>query len=115
MQKILSISTPSVLWYNSRPVEDIVTIRSEPGDYRVMARIRDDGGFDVSGEGARPLTLTVRVEDVWERVPLASRREAYEVAVWRDGGTSPFAVLRDVAPDARIFISFEKTFRMAFT
>ena len=95
--------------------EDVITIRSEPGDYRVTACIRDDGGFDVSGESVRPLTLTVRVEDVWERVPSACRRGVYTATIWRDGETSPMAVLQDVAPDARIFISFEKTFRMAFS
>ena len=92
-----------------------ITIRSEPGDYRVTACIHTDGGFDVFGEGMRPLTLTVRVEDVWERVPSACRRDVYTATIWRDGETSPMAVLQDVAPDARIFISFEKTFRMTFS
>ena len=89
-------------------------IRDEPGEYRIVAQYREDGGFSVHGESAHPITLTVRVEDVWDRLPLEMRRYAYAVEVRRDGGESPFVVLEDVAPDARIFLDFENTFEMRF-
>ena len=66
------------------------------------------------GESVHPITLTVRVEDVWSRLPSELRRYAYAVTVRRDGQDDPLAVLQDVAPDARIFLDFEKTFEMVF-
>ena len=39
-------------------------IREEPGEYRVIAQYSDDGTFSVFGETVKPITLTVRVEDV---------------------------------------------------
>ena len=92
-----------------------VTIREEPGEYRVTAHYGEDGGFAVKGESARPITLTVRVEDVWDRMPAEKRRFSYSVEVRRDGCAAPFAHLHDVAPDARIYLDFEKTFEMRFT
>ena len=89
-------------------------IRDEPGEYRIVARYCEDGTFSVHGESAHPITLTVRVEDVWDRLPPELRRYAYAVEVRRDGGESPFAELKDVAPDARIFLDFGKTFEMRF-
>ena len=89
-------------------------IRDEPGEYRLVARYGGDGGFTVSGESVHPITLTVRVEDVWGRIPPDERRLSYEVAVRRDGDAEPFAMLKDVAPDARIYLDFEKTFAMEF-
>ena len=90
-------------------------IRNEPGEYRIVARYRNDGGFEVVGESAHPITLTVRVEDAWERMPPDMRRYSYAVTVRRDGCVEPLAVLEDVAPDARIYFDFEKTFEMTFT
>ncbi len=90
-------------------------IRNEPGEYRIVAHYGDDGGFAVLGESAHPITLTVRVEDVWRRLPPALRRYAYTVTVRRDRRNEPLAVLREVAPDARIFLDFERTFEMVFT
>ena len=91
-----------------------VVIREEPGEYRLVAHVCDDGAFSVTGESAHPITLTVRVEDVWCRLPPALRRYVYTVTVRRDGQDHPLAVLQDVAPDARIFLDFEKTFEMVF-
>lgn len=91
-----------------------LVIRDEPGEYRIVAEYREDGTFSVQGESAHPITLTVRVEDVWGRLPPEMRRYAYAVEVRRDGGERPFAVLEDVAPDARLFLDFEKTFEMHF-
>lgn len=94
-------------------VSDMV-IRDEPGEYRVTARSFGDGSFSVSGESARPLTLTVRVEDVWSRLPVQQRKYSYGAEVWRDGADAPSHMLDGVAPDARIFLDFEKTFRIDF-
>lgn len=93
---------------------DATTIRSEPGEYRIVASYGDDGGFTVAGESAAPITLTVRVEDVWERLPPERRRFSYGVEVRKDGAEMPVSVLEDVAPDARIFLDFEKSFEMRF-
>ena len=92
-----------------------VTIRDEPGEYRMVARYGGNGVFTVLGESVHPITLTVRVEDVWNRIPTEDRRMSYSVAARRDGSSEPFARLDNVAPDARIFLDFEKTFEMDFT
>lgn len=91
-----------------------LTIREEPGEYRIVARLGADGAFTVAGESVRPITLTVRVEDVWARLPPERRRFSYTVTVRRNGNPAPTEVLRDVAPDARIFLDFSKTFEMDF-
>lgn len=90
-------------------------IRDEPGEYRVIARYSPDGSFQIHGEGTRPLTLTVRVEDAWSRIPDGMRRYSYRAEVWRDGAALPENVLEDVAPDARIFLDFKETFKIQFT
>ena len=95
-------------------MNDATTIRSEPGEYRIVARYGDDGGFIVAGESSAPITLTVRVEDVWERLPPELRRFSYRVDVRKDGAERPMAELEDVAPDARIYLDFERTFEMRF-
>lgn len=89
-------------------------IREEPGEYRITARYSDDGGFSVFGETVKPITLTVRVEDVWERIPENQRRYSYCATVWRDDAAAPSNMLEDVAPDARIFLDFSRSFRMEF-
>ena len=89
-------------------------IREEPGEYRVAARYSDDGSFSVFGETVKPVTLTVRVEDVWDRIPEGLRRYSYSATVWRDEAETPLKVLEEVAPDARIFLDFAKSFRMEF-
>ena len=88
-------------------------IRSEPGSYRLVARYGEDGNFSVLGESVEPITLTLRVEDVWNRLPPSVRRYSYRAEVRKDRQESP-VVLTDVAPDARIFIEFEKTFEATF-
>ena len=89
-------------------------IREEPGEYRVVARYSDDGTFSVFGETVKPITLTVRVEDVWNRIPEEVRRYSYCVTVWREEAETPSNILEDVAPDARIFLDFSRSFRMEF-
>ena len=89
-------------------------IRSEPGAYRLVARYGEAGNFSVRGESVEPITLTLRVEDVWDRLPPSLRRYSYCAEVRKDQQKSP-VVLTDVAPDARIFIEFEKTFEASFT
>lgn len=89
-------------------------IREEPGEYRVVARYSDDGTFSVFGETMKPITLTVRVEDVWNRIPEDLRRCSYCVTVWREDAGTPSNILEDVAPDARIFLDFSRSFRMEF-
>ena len=89
-------------------------IRCEPGAYRLVARYGENGDFSVQGESVEPITLTLRVEDVWSRLSPASRRYSYRAEVRKDRQESP-VVLTDVAPDARIFIEFEKTFEASFT
>ena len=89
-------------------------IREEPGEYRVAARYSDDGTFSVFGETVKPITLTVRVEDVWNRIPEGLRRYSYSVAIWRDDAEESTNNLQEVAPDARIFLDFSRSFRMEF-
>ena len=89
-------------------------IREEPGEYRITARYSDDGMFTVFGETVKPITLTIRVEDVWNRVPEGLRRYSYCATVWRDDAETPSNILEDVAPDARIFLDFSRSFRMEF-
>ena len=89
-------------------------IREEPGEYRVAARYSEDGTFSVIGETVKPITLTVRVEDVWNRVPEGLRRYSYSVTIWRDDVEPTSNILENVAPDARIFLDFSRSFRMEF-
>lgn len=91
-----------------------LVIREEPGEYRVIAQYSDDGTFSVFGETVKPITLTVRVEDVWNRIPEGLRRYSYSVAIWRDDAEEPTNNLQEVAPDARIFLDFSRSFRMEF-
>ena len=88
-------------------------IRDEPGEYRMVAHYGEDGCFRVHGESARPITLTVRVEDAWDRMPQDARRYSYSAEVRKDG-LGDVVRLEDVAPDARIFIDFERSFDMEF-
>lgn len=88
-------------------------IRNEPGEYRIVARYGGDGCFRVHGESVRPITLTVRVEDVWDRMPQDVRRYSYSVEVRKDGSEDAVGLV-DVAPDARIFLDFERSFEMEF-
>lgn len=94
--------------------ESEATIREEPGEYRISAVYREDGTFLVKGETSEPVTLTVRVEDVWERIAPELRRYSYRAEVRCDKAEEA-RVLEDVAPDARIFLEFAKTFVMEFT
>lgn len=90
-------------------------IRSEPGEYKVTAYFGEDGTFEVFGESIRPLVLTVRVEDVWDRLPLQIRRREYSVEIERTVNGAPKREhLSGVAPDARIFLDFDRTFTMRF-
>jgi hypothetical protein len=91
-----------------------LVIRDEPGEYRMTARYSEDGSFSVFGKTARPVTLTVRVEDIWSRMPEHHRKNLYVAEVRRDGDDVPLHILEGVAPDARIFLDFEKTFRIDF-
>ena len=91
-----------------------MVIRDEPGEYRIVARYSEDGSFTVLGESIKPITLTVRVEDVWDRMSEQHRKYSYVAEVRRDEADAPSHVLEDVAPDARIFLDFEKTFRIDF-
>lgn len=88
-------------------------IRDEPGEYRMVAHYGEDGCFRVHGESAHPITLTVRVEDAWDRMPQDARRYSYSAEVRKDG-LEDVVRLEDVAPDARIFIDFERSFDMEF-
>ena len=89
-------------------------IRCEPGAYRLVARYGADGDFSVLGESEEPITLTLRVEDVWDRLPPSARRYSYRAEVRKDRQETP-VVLTGVAPDARILLEFEKTFEASFT
>ncbi len=88
-------------------------IRDEPGEYRMVAHYGEDGCFRVHGESVHPITLTVRVEDAWDRMPQDARRYSYSAEVRKDG-LEDVVRLEDVAPDARIFIDFERSFDMEF-
>ena len=102
------------MWRRCLRMKNEAEIRNEPGEYRIWAKYDETGDFTVWGESSHPITLTVRVEDVWDRLPSSCRRYAYTVTVRRDGHDVPLAVLQNVAPDARIFLDFEKRFEMVF-
>ena len=89
-------------------------IREEPGEYRIVATYAGDGCFSVHGESAHPIAVTVRVEDVWNRMPAGERRYLYSASVRKDCAETEM-VLHDVAPDARIFLDFESCFDISFT
>ena len=91
-----------------------VVVRDEPGEYRIVAVYADDGSFAVHGESVHPITLTVRVEDVWDRMPAERRRYLYCASVRKDSAEEE-TILHGVAPDARIFIEFERSFDISFT
>ena len=66
-----------------------VVIRDEPGEYRIVARYSEDGSFTVLGESIKPITLTVRVEDVWDRMSEQHRKYSYVAEVRRDEEDAP--------------------------
>lgn len=102
------------MWKNSLKRSDRI-IRSEPGEYEVAAHFAEDGTFEVLGESVRPLVLTVRVEDVWEWLPREIRRREYSVEIERTvDGVPKREILNGVAPDARIFLDFDRSFTMRF-
>ncbi len=89
----------------------LCVLRGEPGDFLVCAR-RAGPVWTVGAFTAAPTTLTVRVEDLWERLPDDARAFDYRVDVVRDPHVKDAAAdqaagvvretLAGVAPDARI-------------
>ena len=83
-------------------------LRGEPGEFILFSR-RLGGSFTIAALACESTTLTVRVEDVWERLPAAERAFEYTATTLRDptpadSGTDAVQESFPVAPDARIFI-----------
>lgn len=96
--------------------DDFVVIRGEPGEFLVCARRYHDvwkvGAFTVE-----PMTLTVRFEDLWAKLPPPGRYRDYLVEVERDpnakdtqeqqGNHIVRETLSGIAPDVRICLDLD--------
>ena len=95
----------------------LCVLRGEPDDFLVCAR-RAGAVWTVGAFTVAPTTLTVRVEDLWERLPEAARAFDYRMDVVRDPHAKDTAadraagVVREtrtgVAPDARICLDLAR-------
>ncbi len=95
----------------------LCVLRGEPDDFLVCAR-RVGAVWTVGAFTVAPTTLTVRFEDLWERLPEAARAFDYRVDVVRDPHAKDTAVdqaagvvretLAGVAPDARICLDLAR-------
>lgn len=86
--------------------DDFWMARGEPGVFAVAA-CRQGGVWQVAGVTAAARTLTVRLEDLWLRMPAASRARRYTVAIVRDpvkgeAGDRVEETFEGQAPDVRV-------------
>ena len=85
----------------------IIPLRGEWGDFIVFMAI-DGQSFSIAALSRGKTTLTVRVEDAWEKLPPAERKYSYLCETLcetiAEGAEGKF----QVAPDARIFVDLEE-------
>ncbi|MCL1920962.1 MAG: glycoside hydrolase family 97 C-terminal domain-containing protein [Kiritimatiellaeota bacterium] len=102
--------------------DDFWVMRGEPGVFAVAAQ-RDQGVWKVYGITGASRTLTVRLEDLWLRMPEAFRAPRYTVAITRDPNKNEAgqAVIRETftqqPPDIRILLDLAANggFALTFT
>ena len=77
-------------------------LRGELGEFLVFAVYNDDT-FKICVVSRKSMTLTIRTEDAWEKLPKEKRFYSYSSKISHDN-TLNQTVLHDIAPDARIFL-----------
>jgi len=92
--------------------DDFWMPRGEPGEFAVAAR-RQGGVWQVAGVTAAAKTLTVRLEDLWLRMPVALRALGYTVELLRDplkgeAGDCVEETFAEQAPDVRVALDLAK-------
>ena len=100
--------------------DDFWMMRGEPGEFAVAAR-RQGSVWQVAGVTAASRTLTVRFEELWQRMPAELRAFAYTVDILRDpiqgeAGELVEESFSDQAPDVRVALDLAKSggFLIAF-
>jgi hypothetical protein len=95
-------------------------MRGEPGEFAVAAQ-RQGRVWQVAGVTAAARTLTVRFEELWQRMPAELRALAYTVDILRDPiqgepGDGVEEAFSDQAPDVRVALDLAKSggFLIAF-
>lgn len=108
--------------------EDYQVMRAEPGVFAVVAR-REGARWRVAGIADRPITLTVRFEELWWRTPQVLRGESYSVIILRDVTAADVAASSNMeadsvaeifggqAPDVRVVLDLARDggFLLTFT
>jgi hypothetical protein len=79
-------------------------LRGEVGDF-IMFAVIDGASFSIAALTRKNTTLTVRVEDVWEKLPAEKRKHLYSCNIV--SSTAEIQKLSSLAPDARIFIDLK--------
>lgn len=81
----------------------IIPLRGEYGDF-IMFAVFSDTSFSIAALSRKSTTLTVRVEDVWEKLPPEKRAYSYICNVNSSTVPTDCETTFSVAPDARIFL-----------
>lgn len=92
--------------------DDFYVMRGEPGEFAVAAR-RQGGAWQVAGVTAEARTLTVRFEELWQRLPPELRALRYTVELLRDpikgeAGDRVGETFADQAPDVRVALDLAR-------
>ena len=92
--------------------DDFYVMRGEPGEFAVAAR-RQGGAWQVAGVTAEARTLTVRFEELWQRLPPELRALTYTVELLRDpirgeAGDRVEETFADQAPDVRVALDLAR-------
>ncbi len=91
--------------------DDFVVLRGNPGEFAVVAR-RCGESWTVAGIAGHALTLTVRFEELWWRLPTNLRALRWSASLRRDPVLNESAELVDetfnrLAPDVRIALEIK--------
>lgn len=87
----------------AREADGIIPLRGEFSDFLMFAVIKDFS-FSIAALSSGKTTLTVRVEDVWEKIRPECRKYSYLCKVKSSTLCNSEESEFTVAPDARIFI-----------
>jgi hypothetical protein len=92
---------------SAQEADEIIPLRGEFCDFLMFAIIKDFS-FSIAALSSKKTTLTVRVEDVWEKILPVKRKYLYRCKVKSatlcNSEQSQFLI----APDARIFIDLNE-------
>jgi len=93
--------------------DDFWMMRGEPGEFAIAAR-RQGNAWQVAGVTAAAQTLTVRFEELWQRMPVEQRSGQYTVQILRDpipgeAGDVATESFSDQAPDVRVALDLAKS------